>query len=206
VEDVVITTSNESNGVRDALIYAANKKHTNVISMSIGDPFYNSTVADGIYYAYNKGRLIFCAAGTSFSLTTFYGVVFPASMAETIAVTGIKEGDAMVACESCHEGSEVDFAIVMERSNDSDRHPISLAMYSDQPSYIGGSSVATSTMAGIAGLVWSAHPAESRGQILQRLKQASDHYPNRHNNLGWGRVNAALAVGNIPLPTVTLFE
>lgn len=193
VEDVVITTSNESAGVRDALGIMGDRTDVKIVSMSIGDPFYNSTVADGIYYSYNHGDIILCAAGTSFSLTTWYGVVFPATMSETLAVTGVKE-TGFSACESCHDGSEVDYVVTMERDGNSNRHPLSLAMYSDQPSYIGGSSVATSTMAGITSLVWSAFPADNRAQILNRLKYASQLYPNRHPDFGWGRVDAAEAV------------
>ncbi|MBL0101620.1 MAG: hypothetical protein IPP49_17630 [Saprospiraceae bacterium] len=44
--------------------------------MSIGSPISSSTVSDGIYYAYNKGKMIFAAAGTSYSWTTWYGVIF----------------------------------------------------------------------------------------------------------------------------------
>ncbi|NNC83307.1 MAG: S8/S53 family peptidase [Flavobacteriales bacterium] len=194
VEDVVITTSNESAGVRDALKVAGKRSSVKVISMSIGDPFYNSTVADGVYYAHNEGDIILCAAGTSFSITTWYGVVFPATMEETLAVTGVTDASSPQKCASCHDGSEVDFTIIMERQSDSDRHPISLAMHSDQPSYIGGSSVATSTLAGITALVWSAHPGDTREQIIHRIKLASEHYPDRHPDFGWGRVDAAAAV------------
>ena len=38
-----------------------------------------------------KGKLIFCAGGTSTSFTTFVGVIFPAWMSETVAVTGLKD-------------------------------------------------------------------------------------------------------------------
>ncbi|MBL0065378.1 MAG: S8 family serine peptidase [Bacteroidetes bacterium] len=37
-----------------------------IISMSIGTPFSSGTLKDGVTYAYNKGKLIFAAAGTSF--------------------------------------------------------------------------------------------------------------------------------------------
>jgi len=53
VEDVVINTGNEKRGVRDALKYAGNRSDVDIVSMSIGTPFYSSTVADGVNYAYN---------------------------------------------------------------------------------------------------------------------------------------------------------
>jgi len=115
-------------------------------------------------------------------------------MSRTVAVTGVKEGSGYQRCDNCHDGSAVDFVITMERASSSSRHSVALANYSNQPSYVGGSSVATSTTAGIAALTWAAHPGESRWQILERLKQASDFYPSRSGSFGWGRIDAAQAV------------
>ena len=194
VADVVITSSNESRGVRDALVIAGNDPSTKVVSMSIGTPFSNGTVRDGIYYAYNRGKLIFAAAGTSFSWTSWYGVVFPASMAQTVAVTGMKQGAPLVKCSNCHDGSQVDFAIHMQRRNDDDRVTLGLPLDGDQPTYAGGSSCATATTAGIAALVWSKYPTWSRGQVVTRLTQSSSYYPNRDSDLGWGAIDALKAV------------
>jgi hypothetical protein len=87
VEDVIINTSDEKDGVKDALIIAGNNNGVKVVSMSIGTPFWSGTVADGIYYAHNKGKMIVAAAGTSFSWTSWWGVIFPANMSQTVAVT-----------------------------------------------------------------------------------------------------------------------
>jgi serine protease len=197
VEDVLINTSNERNGVRDALYVAGNNTGVKVISMSIGSPLSSSTVADGIYYAYNKNKMIFAAAGTSFSWTTWFGVIFPAWMPEVNAVTGVKEGTANVKCTVCHDGPEVDFTVVMERSANSDRNSIALALTSDVPKYIGGSSCATATTAGVAAMIWSKNPSATRTQVFNALKNSSQFYPNINSNLGWGRINALAATGNI---------
>lgn len=194
VEDVIISSGNEKRGVRDALKYAGNRGDIDIVSMSIGTPFYSSTVADGVNYAYNRGVLIFSAAGTSLTWTSWYGVIFPATLSRTVAVTGVKEGTSLQRCATCHDGSAVDFVTTMERSSNSNRNSLGLAMYSDQPSYIGGSSVATATTAGIAALAWADNPGESRSQILQRLKNASQFYPSRSGSFGWGRIDAAQVV------------
>jgi hypothetical protein len=194
VEDVIISSSNERAGVRDALYLAGNRSDVQIISMSIGTPFYSSTVADGIYYAYNQGKLIFAAAGTSLSWTSWYGVIFPATMSQTVAVTGVKDQANNVKCNTCHSGSQVDFVIVMQRSNNNNRTSLSLATYSNQPKYVGGSSCATATAAGIAALVWSNNPGYVRSDVMQDLKIASEYYPNRHGQFGWGRINANTAV------------
>ena len=192
--DVVINASSEKAGVRDALFISGNDSAVKIISMSIGDVFYSSTVADGIFHAYNQGKLIFAAAGTSFSWTSWWGVIFPANMAQTVAVTGIKDSPNMVRCSSCHSGSEVDFVAVMQRASDDSRTSLTLAMSGNQPAYVGGSSAATATTAGIAALVWATNPAQTRTQVLDRLKNAASIYPNRNSQFGWGTINAAAAV------------
>jgi serine protease len=190
--DVVIEMSNEQNGVIEALKLAANRSDVKIISMSIGTPLWSSSVADAVRYAYGKGKLMFCAAGTSTFFTTWTGVVFPARMSETVAVTGIVEG-SYKSCTICHDGSEVDFTIVMQRATDGGT-ALTLAQQGDQPSRVGGSSVATATAAGIAALVWSTNPTMSRDQVVERLKQAAELYPNRHKDFGWGTIDALKAV------------
>ena len=160
--------------------------------MSMGRITSSSQIKDAIKYAYGNGKLIFCAAGTSFSWTAWFaGVIFPASMAEVVAVTGIKD-NLTTRCSDCHQGSKVDLVVVMEK-NSNGRHPLSLDMDSDNPSTVGGSSVSTASVAGMAALVWAKYPSWSRTAVYNRLKTSSNYYPSRHSNFGWGRINAELA-------------
>ncbi|GLR16212.1 hypothetical protein GCM10007940_08270 [Portibacter lacus] len=191
--DVLVNSSNEKKGVRDGLTLAGQRSDVKVISMSIGDIFYSGTVADGVYYAYNRGKLMMSAAGTSFTWTNWVGVIFPATMSQTIGVTGVKDSNSLQRCSTCHSGSKVDFVLTMEKSSGGST-PITLALSSNQPKYTGGSSCATSMMSGIAALVWSTNPSMSRDQVLTRLKNASQYYPSRSSQYGWGRVDAAAAV------------
>lgn len=190
--DVVINAGREKTGVSDALVYLGDRSDVRIISMSIGDVFSNSKVADAVRYAYGRGKLIFAAAGTSTSFTNWFGVIFPASMNETVAVTGIKES-GYTRCDICHSGSKVDFTVIMER-NGTENHPLSLAMSGSQPSTVGGSSVATATAAGIAALVWAKNPGLTRDQVLDKMKRTADLYPNRSSQYGWGNLDAAAAV------------
>ena len=194
VEDVLITSSEESEGVRDALVLAGDDPSTRIVSMSIGSPLDNATVRDGIYYAYNRGKLLLAAAGTSLEWLTWYGVVFPASMPEVVAVTGVQEGQPYAACATCHAGPEVDFVIEMQRRGEADRTSLSLALGGDDPVYVGGSSAATATTAGIAALVWSRHPGLDRAGVVDRLARASVYYPDRDPRFGWGGIDAYEAV------------
>ncbi|MEL6988015.1 MAG: S8/S53 family peptidase, partial [Bacteroidota bacterium] len=193
-DDVVINGNREKQGVRDALVLAANRSDVKVISMSLGDIFWSSTVADGVYYAYNSGKMVMAAAGTSTWFTSWVGVVFPARMNQTVAVTGIKDASTYQKCNTCHSGSKVDFVAVMQRYFDNNRTTLTLAMSGNQPAYVGGSSAATATLAGIAALVWANNPNQTRAQVLQKLKEASQFYPSRNSQYGWGLINAQEAV------------
>ena len=192
-EDVYLDDSREVKGVADAFTNAANRNDVKIISMSMGKLTSSSQITDAINYAVGKGKLIFCAAGTSLSWTSGWaGVIFPASLSQVNAVTGVRNNNFNATCTDCHDGSETDFTIVMERAID-DRHPLTLAMFGDTPSTIGGSSVSTATAAAIAALVWSRFPAYTKDQILNKLIQTSRNYPVRSNNLGWGNLNADAA-------------
>ncbi len=195
-EDVVVNASSEKDGVSDAFTLLGNRADLKIISMSMGDLFSSGQVTDAINFAYNQGKMIFIAAGTSFTFTTFVGVVFPANLSNTFAVTGIKTGPLgnMEKCTSCHSGPEVDFVVTMEDMSNSNRTPLTLANTGIAPAYTGGSSVATATAAGIAALVWSTNTSQSRENVLGRMKQSSNFYPARDGQFGWGRINAEVAV------------
>lgn len=191
-EDVFLDASREVVGVSNAFTTAGNNGAVRIISMSMGRLTTSNQIRDAIIFAHNQGKLIFCAAGTSFSWTAWFtGVIFPASMTQAVAVTGIKD-NLTNRCNACHQGSKVDFVTVMEK-NSNERKPLSLDMESNDPSTVGGSSVATASVAGMAALVWAKYPGWTRAQVFDRLRTSSNYFPSRHPNFGWGRINAQLA-------------
>lgn len=191
--NVVLDGYHEQNGVKNAFTALGNNANVKIISMSMGHVFSVGKIEDGVKYAYGKGKLIFCAGGTSTSFTTFVGVIFPASMAEAIAVTGVKEGTLFEKCDDCHSGSKIDFTVVMQRAVSGNAVPVD-SYYENQTDYVGGSSVATATTAGIAALVWAKNPTWSRSQVLTKMKQSANFYPNKNAEFGYGNINALLAV------------
>lgn len=191
-DDVLLDESAEKTGVKNALTAMGNDESLRIISMSIGTPFYSSVLEDGVIYAYNKGKLIFAAAGTSFSWTSWWGVIYPAVHPQCVAMTGVKENGS--TCTVCHDGSEVDFTVTMERNADSDRNSLSLALSGNTPTYIGGSSTATAMGAGIAGMVWGVKPTLTRAQVMTCLTTTAQFYPNKNSNKGYGNLNASAAV------------
>jgi hypothetical protein len=190
--DVLINESRENKGVADALVLAGNRSDVQIVSMSIGNITSNNNLRDAVNYAYNRGKLIFAAAGSSFGWSAgWFGVVFPANMSNVRAVTGIQDDGSR--CNACHQGNEVDFVVVMEKDSNG-RTPLSTAQSGTAPSTVGGSSVATATTSAIAALVWSANPGLSREQVVSKMITSSSNYPGRSSNFGWGLVNANTAV------------
>ncbi|MFN4080346.1 MAG: S8 family peptidase [Saprospiraceae bacterium] len=190
--DVYLDESREVTGVSNAFVLAGNHGGVRIISMSMGRINSSSQISDAVKFAYGKNKMIFCAAGTSFWWSAWFaGVIFPANMAEAIAVTGIRD-NLTSRCGNCHSGSKVDFVLVMQK-NSNGRVPLSLADYGDTPSTVGGSSVATASTAGIAALVWAKYPGWTRTQVFNRLKSSANYFPNRHSQFGWGRINAQTA-------------
>ncbi len=191
-DDVVLDASSEKTGVKNALIKVGNRTDIQIVSMSVGTPFSSSVLLDGVNYAYNNGKLIFAAAGTSYSWTSWWGVIYPAAYSACVAVTGVKENNS--TCSDCHDGSQVVFTIPMERNASSSRNTLSLMPSGVNASYIGGSSCATSTTAGIAALVWSARPLMTRDQVMICMKNTAQYYPTKNSSRGFGNVNASAAV------------
>lgn len=191
--DVYLDESREVKGASDAYTNAANRADVKIISMSMGKMTSSSQLSDAIKYAFGKGKLMFCAAGTSFSWTaSWYGVIFPGWMPEVNAVTGVRDNNFNANCTDCHKGAETDFTVVMEKASN-ERHPLTLAMSGDAPSTVGGSSVATATTAGMAALIWSRFPTFTRDQVLNKMIQNSKNFPTRNSNFGWGNVNVDAA-------------
>ena len=192
--DVFIDEAREVKGVSDAFTMAARRADVKVISMSMGRITVSSQIRDAIQYAHAKGKLIFCAAGTSFSFTANWaGVIFPATLPEVQAVTGVKQFTNFEACSHCHSGPEVDFVVEMERAGDA-TFPLTVSDRGNEPSTIGGSSVATASMAAMTALVWSRFPSYTRDQILTLLERYSTYYPQRDSRWGWGKFQPVLAV------------
>ena len=192
--DVLLDGYHEQNGVAQALVELANNTSVKIISMSIGHIFDIDKIADAIRYAYAKNKLIIAAGGTSTTFTNWVGVIFPARMDETVAVTGIIDAPGYTTCAVCHKGAQIDFTVIMEHSYNDSHHSVCLGYYNGSKTYVGGSSVATSTTAGIAALIWARHPSWTREQVLSKMQQSASAYPNKTDDFGYGSIDALAAV------------
>lgn len=191
--DVLLNSYHEQNGVKNAFVFLSHHPSVRIISMSMGHVISVGKISDAVKYAYARDRLIVSAAGTSTNYTNFVGVIFPATMDEVVAVTGVKEGASYQACSVCHSGSKVAFTVPMQRSISGNTIPVN-SYYNNADDYVGGSSVATATVAGIAALVWSRYPYWNRAQLMNRLRMSATFYPVKHPAFGHGNINALAAV------------
>ncbi|HVI44821.1 MAG TPA: S8 family serine peptidase [Chitinophaga sp.] len=193
-ENVVILSSESVQGVTDAYTLAGNRSDIKIVSMSMGTIIAYNQITDAIKYAYSKGKLMFCAAGTTnSSIPNWLGVIYPAYLPQVVAVTGIKD-NLTDRCGDCHVGREVAFTVVMEQTSTA-KTALSLAMTGDAPSTVGGSSVSTASTAAIAALVWSKYPSYPKDSIIARMARAGNYASSRSQTFGWGVVNADVAVG-----------
>lgn len=191
-QDVMLNKSSERKAVKNAMKALGNNSSVRIMSMSIGWIFGSSYLKDGTNYAYGKGKLIFAAGGTSLGITSWWGVIYPARYSKIAAVTGVKENNDK--CGNCHWGSQIEFTVMMQRNASSSRLTLALGVSGNSPIYMGGSSSATATAAGIAALVWSANPSLSRDQVRSVMRQTAQYYPGKNSKRGYGLLDAKDAV------------
>jgi subtilisin family serine protease len=206
-DDVQIEDSKEELGVAKAITTAKNRTDIRIVSMSVGSLIARNVIGDAIIAFHNAGKLAFCAAGSSSIYTApiasfFQIVVYPASMSQANAVTGVAVTDVTdeyKRCRICHTGSKVDFTAVMENDKNNGvttdfTNVLTLPVKELHPTQVGGSSAATATVAGIAALVWGRDLNQTRQQVLNRLKNNSQFSAsNLSSDFGHGVINADAA-------------
>lgn len=189
VPDVLVPDWSEKSVVQ--AIRLAVDKGAKIIAIAIGRHSDSSDIAKEIRDQFHyKDILFFGAAGTDYCLGSTFPfppgpwVAFPARMEEVIAVAGIY-ADGTIHRASCG-GPEVDLAAVIGEVPAAGARPWSIVHH-------GGSSDAVAIAAGVAALVWSAHPQWNRDQVRERLYSTA--VVNMPELTGHGRIDAYGAVG-----------
>jgi serine protease len=167
-------------GISNAIKAMADREEVQVTNMSMGTFFYVHRIAMAINYYDSKGKILASAAGTSFEeIKDLLGVIFPANLPNTIAVTGIENRETtngeFVEGSTAHTGIHVDFCV--EKS--------------------AASSEATARMVGMFALIWSANPELTRAEVLDIAIRASHFYQLqgfKDPSFGWGTVDMLQAV------------
>ncbi len=167
--------------VANAIIYAADHG-VRIINVSISGSSSSSLLQSAIDYAWNKGALVFAAAGNNSSSAPTY----PAACNHAIAVSSTESDDTFSGFSNY--GSWITLSA-----------PGNYILTTNRGGGYGqwqGTSFASPIAAGVAALVWSARPALDRDSVLNILKQNADDLGafGFDQQFGYGRVNAFKAV------------
>jgi thermitase len=160
-----------------------------VINMSLGGSSSSSALENAINYACSKGVVVVAAAGNNGSTSPSY----PACYTNCIAVAATDAHDALPSWSNY--GDWVDVAAP------------GVSIYSTLKEngygYKSGTSMASPYVAGLAGLVF-ATVSDANGdgnlndEVRSRIEANCDDIGL--SGIGYGRINAARAVGSVPVP------
>lgn len=189
-----------SANVASAIVSACNNG-ARIINLSLTLSGYSQTVDNAVTNAANAGILLVAAAGNSNS-----SVAYPAAYPQVLAVAATTSQDRRAWYSN--RGPEIDVAA-----------PGGLAegqIYSTLPrgkntyGYKYGTSMAAPHVSALAALIWSLAPNLTRDQVRQIILDTADKvdsvtYPytnGRNDYLGYGRINAHLALRRALPPTL----
>lgn len=171
------------------IIYAADNG-ARIINLSLGGATPSQALCDAAVYAASRGALVVAAAGNSGG-----AVLYPAACADVVAVAATDQADGRPLFSNF--GPEIDLAAPGVN--------IYSAWYAAGIGASGyftrsGTSMATPFVAGAAALVWSWWPTWTADQVRAQLLATADDVGATGWDLysGWGRLNAAAALGWTP--------
>ena len=162
--------------IADGIVWATDHG-AEVINLSLGGRYYSRLLRDAVEYAWDNGVVVVAAAGNSSSSAPTY----PAYYSDTIAVGATDQGDNRASFSSY--GRWVDVAAPGVNI---------LSTYKNDYEYFSGTSMSTSFVSGVAGLIFSQNPSWSNSQVRVRLEETADDVGHYFDD---GRINACRVVG-----------
>ncbi|ELY45995.1 S8 family peptidase [Natronorubrum tibetense] len=155
-----------------------------VINLSLGSSSDYRTLRSACRYAVDNDVLVVAAAGNSGS----YGVAYPAAYDDVVAVSALTASNSLASFSN--RGSQIDLAAPGTR--------LISAVPWDSYTRMSGTSMAAPVVAGVAGLVLSAYPGLSGGEVREHLQSTAVDVGLSSNAQGYGRVDAGEAVTTVP--------
>src|SRR5450756_129380 len=183
--------------IASAITYAADHG-ARIINISIGGTSPSSSLQSAVNYAWNKGSVVFAAAGNGGSSTPYY----PAGCDNVVAVSATDQSDALAGFSNY--GSWIDLSApgtdILTTSSGGGYGPHS------------GTSFSSPIAAGVGALALAVRPSLSASALVSLLEANSDDLgvAGFDPSFGWGRVNAykavsaALAAPVNPPPSVAI--
>jgi thermitase len=177
---VVLNSSNWANysDIASAITYAADSG-ARIINVSIAGTSASSTMQSAVNYAWNKGSVVFAAAGNYSTSSPTY----PAACDNVVAISSTNSSDGLSSFSSF--GSWIDIAAPGEN--------ILTTSNGGGYTYTGGTSLASPIAAGVGALVLSRNPSLSASALVSTLQNNADNIGLAYY-FGAGRVNAYRAV------------
>jgi hypothetical protein len=163
------------------------------------DSVFTGEYLETLQYVIDKGAIVVAAAGNDPAEV----VPYPARVPGVVAVTGT-DRSGNIWMENTTTGPEV----VVAAPADQMTAPIpqdpalgNTELYAD---VIGGTSMGSGIVGGVAALTWASHPDLDASNVIQRMIQtAGDGSGNRSEDFGYGLVNADQAVHAEDIEEVT---
>lgn len=143
-----------------------------------------------LQYAIDKGAIVIASAGND----PAEDVPYPGFVPGVVTVTGTdRNGD--IWFENTTTGPEVELAAPADSMTAPLPQDSSLGNTELYAEVIGGTSMGSGVVGGVAALTWSAHPDLDASNVIQRMIQtAGDGSGNKSEDAGYGLVNADQAV------------
>jgi subtilisin family serine protease len=185
--------SGYTSDVADGVTYSADRAQ--VINLSLGSVYPNTTLQNAINYAVNtKGRLVVAAAGNCGDGYYLYNGCsyqsqpsYPGAYSNVLAVAATTNADARASFST--QGDYVDVAAPGYQIYNTFIPPYSYKGVS-------GTSQAAPHVAGLAALIWSKYPSYSAAQVWSRITSTAVDLGavGADNSFGAGRVDAKAAL------------
>jgi subtilisin family serine protease len=170
--------------IAQGIVYAADNG-AHIINISAGGAAPSRALQDAVDYARARGALVVAAAGNDGG-----DVLYPAACEHVLTVAATDQNDARASFSN--HGPQVDVAAP------------GVDIYSTWP-WVGGyftqsgTSMAAPHVAGLAALVWSAHPHLAVERVTRIITTTAADvnggtFPGWDEHVGWGRIEAGRAL------------
>jgi thermitase len=181
------TGEGDYDDIARGILYAT-QNGAKIINLSLGGTDAWEPLHEAVIYARQHGVLVVCAAGNT-GASDNPSVLYPAAYPEAMAVAATDNTDARAAF-SCY-GPSISVA--------APGYDILSTGLGGRYIRMGGTSMAAPLVAGLASLIFAAHPEYSPGQVQHTIELAAQDTnaasnPGIDPYLGWGRIDAARAV------------